>query len=363
MDKGTIFAIAVVVFLPAAILWGIFVSRERRARRPASLLGIPPAMRPAPADDKLEGPRLQRIQAWGLLATLATAVFIPLYWLPEKGRQTAFEERFSEHSDERGALIFAAPPKLEEDIPAAEFKAMEKELSLGLACANCHGGAQPLGEEPTEDTAGGGFANPAYRDPVTGNFVNYKAPPLNNVFQRWDEEVIRFTIERGRPGTPMPAWGVEYGGPMTQMMVDDVVNWLKTLPGNQEPPPALSAACDDPTGATQMQCGEEIFVARCAVCHGPEGQGKDDATLSPIPGLEDEEGNAIEGPTWYQGMALWKGDVRHLNLRDHEFTIRNGRRFAFMPQFAEAPSQGIPPPPYPLTDDQIKAVMAYERTL
>ena len=365
MDKGTIFAIAVVVFVPAAILWGIFVSRERRARRPASMLGIPPALRPAPADDKLEGPRLQRIQAWGLVATLVTAVFIPLYWLPEKTRQTAFEERFDEHSIERGALVFAVPPPLEEDIPAADFKALEKELSLGLACANCHGAAQPLHEEPTEATASGGFANPAYRDPVTGRFVNYAAPPLNNVFQRWDEEVIRFTIERGRPGTPMPPWGVEYGGPMTQMMVDDVINWLKTLPGNQEPPPDLSSACDDPTGATQMQCGQEIFEARCAVCHGPEGQGKDDnATLTNIPGLEDEEtGEPIQGPTWYQGMALWKGDVRHLNLRDHEFTIRNGRRFAFMPQFAEAPSQGIPPPPYPLTDDQIKAVMAYERTL
>jgi len=41
----------------------------------------------------------------------------------------------------------------------------------------------------------------------------------------------------------------------------------------------------------------------------------------------------------------------------------NGRRFAFMPQFGESPTQGVPLPPYPLTDAQIKAVMEYERGL
>jgi hypothetical protein len=44
-------------------------------------------------------------------------------------------------------------------------------------------------------------------------------------------------------------------------------------------------------------------------------------------------------------------------------TVRNGRRFAFMPPFAEAPTQGIPAPTYPLTDKQIQAVVTYERSL
>jgi mono/diheme cytochrome c family protein len=64
-----------------------------------------------------------------------------------------------------------------------------------------------------------------------------------------------------------------------------------------------------------------------------------------------------------QGMALWKGDVRHLSEEEHEWTIRNGRRFAFMPQWAEAPAQGLPVPPNPLSDAQIEAVIAYERSL
>jgi len=67
--------------------------------------------------------------------------------------------------------------------------------------------------------------------------------------------------------------------------------------------------------------------------------------------------------SWYQGMALWKGDVGHLSEELHFTTIMNGRRFAFMPTWGEAPAQGIVPPTYPLSDAQIRAVMAYERSL
>jgi mono/diheme cytochrome c family protein len=360
VDTGSVLAITFIVLVPAATLWGLFLMRQRRSQKPAAMLGIPQAMRPAPPDDVLEGPRLQRVIVGGLVATLATAAFIPIYWLPERQRQEAFEHRFAEGSLERGQLIYSAPPALQEDIPAAEFKAEEKALALGQNCANCHGPPpRDLHTPPDEDVASGGIGNPAFRDPITNEVVAYRAPPLNNVFTRWDEEVVRFTIERGRPGTDMPAWGVEYGGSMTEMMVDDVINWLKSLPANNRPPGGISDGCLEPTNTTAIQCGREIFEARCAVCHGPEGQGKEGTETMTIR-VENED---VEAPIWYQGMALWKGDVRHLPRSLHEYTIRNGRRFAFMPQFAEAPAQGIPVPPYPLTDKQIEAVMEYERTL
>jgi hypothetical protein len=166
----------------------------------------------------------------------------------------------------------------------------------------------------------------------------------------------------------MPAWGVEYGGSMTEQMISDVIAWLKSLPGNQEPPPPISEECEEPTEEQRMTCGQEIFEARCAVCHGDRGQGKEangtDATL------DFNNSDSVEGPVndedsdpWYQGMALWQGDVKHLSRAQHVFTVRNGRRFAFMPTWAEAPSQGIPPPPFPLTDAQILAVVTYERSL
>ncbi|MDQ3645911.1 MAG: cytochrome c [Actinomycetota bacterium] len=367
MESGDVLLIAAIVLVPAALLWGLFLLRTGRTGRPAVILGIPPAMRPGQPDEVLEGPRLERIQVGWIVSLLATALFIPAYWLPEKGRQEAFVDRFSEESLHRGALIFAAPPELDPDVGPAEFKEEEKALSLGQGCANCHGPAQGK----PEDIASGGFASPCNvcpTDPVTGKpLVKYAAPPLNNVFTRWDPEVVRFTIERGRPGTPMPTWGVDYGGGMTDQSIDDVMAWLMSLPGNQEAPGDLAEACsfgqaDDETCSS----GSEIFEARCAVCHGPKGQGKEEPP---------EEFAGMEGQpdaTWYPGMALWRGDVLHLEsgvgssaafAGSHLSTITNGRRFAFMPAFGEAPAQGIPVPPYPLTPAQIEAVMAYERTL
>lgn len=333
METGDILLIAVVVLAPAAALWLIFLSRNR-PRSPGVALGIPKAMRPGQPDEVLEGPRLQRLQAVGVVATLATALFIPAYWLPETQRQEAFAEHQQESSIHRGAIIFDAPPDLEEAEGAgpARFKEVEEAIALGQSCINCHG---PEGT--------GGQAQFGFVDPVTEREVDYTAPPLNNVFTRWDEEVVKFTIERGRPGTPMPAWGVDFGGPMTEMMVTDVINWLKSLPENQQAP-ELPENCDEPEGEDVLTCGEAIFTARCAVCHGPQGQGKD-------------------SDPYYPGMALWEQKVRHLNPAQHEFTVVNGRRFAFMPQFGEAPEQGIPVPPYPLTEAQINAVIQYERSL
>ena len=168
----------------------------------------------------------------------------------------------------------------------------------------------------------------------------------------------------------MPPWGVEFGGPMTEQMIDDVMAWLESI---QVELPAISEGCQNPTSSTMESCGQEIFEARCAVCHGPEAQGKEDpATVVINPGddrcLESTGGSpdaadCPKGPRWWQGLALWKGDVNHLDETQHLTTITNGRRFAFMPQFGEAPAQGIPAPPVPLTEDQISAVMTYERGL
>lgn len=354
--------IALVVILPAALLWAIFISRSGGGSGKARYnLGIPRAMRPGLPDEKLEGSRLERILWGGVAATFATAIFIPAYWLPESSRQESFTERFNEESLERGELIFKEAPDLPEESNPQEFKEVEHAIALGMGCARCHSNT-----DAPSNAAGG------YVDPATGEIVRYQAPPLGNVFQRWDEEVIRFTIERGRPGTPMPTWGVQYGGPMTEQMVNDIIAYLKSLPGNQVGP-EIRDSCN-PTGDEKLSggqkklCGKEIFEVRCAVCHGPLGQGKEEDGLLPadFPDPDELDPNALEDGltgTWYPGMALWRGDVKHLDKDLHFYTIVNGRRFAFMPPFGEAPSQGIPANPYPLTEAQIKAVIKYERSL
>jgi mono/diheme cytochrome c family protein len=352
VTTSQILTLLLVVIVPAALLWAIFIARTGRPgapRRPR--IGIPHALRPGQPDEVLEGPRLERLLTWGLLASLASAIFIPVYWLPEAQRQEAFQERFDEEAIHRGSLIFQPAPQLDPDVSAAEFKEEEAKISLGQGCANCHGG-----------DASGGLANPAYTDPLTGRVVAYRAPPLNNVFQRWDDEVVRFTIERGRPGTPMPAWGVEYGGSMTQQMISDVMAWLKSLPENQEPPPPISDSCETPEESQYMTCGQEIFEARCAVCHGEQGQGKEAEGTDGSLDFNNSGDDEVSDP-WFQGMALWKGDVGHLDESQHVATVRNGRRFAYMPAWSQAPATGIPPPLYPLTDEQILAVVTYERSL
>jgi mono/diheme cytochrome c family protein len=261
---------------------------------------------------------------------LVLAIFIPAYWLPEAQRQAAFTKQFADQSVERGSIIFQPAAVLPPNASAIQFKTIEKSVSLGMGCSNCHG-----------DKGVGGVNQ--FKDPVSGKNVLYHVPPLDNVFTRWDDEVVQFTIERGRPGTDMPTWGIDYGGPMTAQMVSDVMAYLHSLPGNSKPPSM-------PTNPT----GKQIFAARCAVCHGPQGQGKQDPTLVALP-------TGGKGPQWWQGAALWKGDVRHLTKAQHMFTIINGRRFAFMPPFGKTPAQGIPAPLYPLTGVEIKAVMDYER--
>jgi Cytochrome c len=352
-SDNNILVIALVVLVPAAVLWGIFLMRSGSIRRPGGLLGIPQNMRPGAPDEEMEGRRLERIQAAGLVATLATAIFIPAYWLPESERQEAFAERFDEESLERGELIYRLAPPLPEESDPQAFREAEHALALGMGCEQCHGGATG----PRSAWAGGGLVPNGWVNPATGEKVQYAGPPLNNVFQRWDEEVVRFTIERGRPGTPMPTWGVEFGGPMTQQMVDDVMAFLASLPGNQQGPEPLSDGCEKPNKDNKVECGEEIFTARCSVCHGTEGQGKEATGEANDPDTPESELDP-----WYQGMALWKGDVLHLDKERHFETVVNGRRFAFMPSFSEAPPQGIPVAPYPLTDAQIEAVIAYERS-
>jgi mono/diheme cytochrome c family protein len=396
VSTNDVILVAIVVMVPTALLWAIFLVRRGRPGQPARpRIGIPRALRPGQPDEVLEGKRLERILTWGFIVTLALAIFIPAYWLPETQRQTAYQDKLNEASVERGSIIFKPPGVLPPNADPLQFKKVEKSLSLGMGCANCHG-------------AGGAGGQNVFTDPVTGSKVVYKVPPLNNVFQRWDEDTVRFTIEQGRPGTDMPTWGVLYGGPMTEMMINDVIAYLHSLPGNQpgaapplpsscshlpktsltpSPSPSSSggggaaakankpkpAASTGPFGEGKpkqakvspqvLDCGKGIFMARCAVCHGPEGQGKQDSTLVALPGTGVPGIPLQKGPVWYQGMALWHGNVQHLTESEHFFTIVNGRRFAFMPPWGESPAQGIPVPPNPLSDDQINAVMQYERTL
>ena len=106
------------------------------------------------------------------------------------------------------------------------------------------------------------------------------APPLNDaVFLSIvpDSELHR-VISNGRPGTPMPAFASNKGGPLTDAQVKALAEGIKPRWGSTNKvsatvPPYFKAAS---SSAGNKDRGAVIFDRACACCHGPLGEGKKD---------------------------------------------------------------------------------------
>lgn len=182
-----------------------------RRRKP---LSVPIGFRPAPSDDELETNVLERWQGWGTLLLVFLALFLPLYFIffeNQRSNDAALRQRAE--SITRGAHIFAQAK------PGAH--------GFQAGCARCHG------------TYGGGGVVPQFKSSATAPAVDYPAPNLREVFKRQivdgkksPRDAYRFvyeTVAQGRPGTPMPTWGLGYGGPMNDQQIEDVVNFLISI--------------------------------------------------------------------------------------------------------------------------------------
>ena len=193
--------IAVLIFVGFA--W--YVAANVRSGRPETGAEIELAAnrKPAADDEEMEGPRLTRALQWGLLLLAVSAIGLPLYWLGEPSRQEGAVAEFDRIFVSRGSKLFA---------PTAEG---------GYNCAGCHG---PEGV--------GGVAPPFTLTDADGEFVAsvvWRAPALNTVLLRYSEEEVRQILTYGRPGTPMPAWGVDGGGPLTTQQVDELIAYLGSI--------------------------------------------------------------------------------------------------------------------------------------
>ncbi|CAN5787383.1 hypothetical protein BH24ACT15_BH24ACT15_11250 [soil metagenome] len=232
--------IAIVILAVGAALALILLLASGNARRRLSS-SIPPAMRPAYADEELEGNHLERMMAWGLVLTVFFAIFLPAYWLREPTRGQDKQENLFARDYNTGEALYTAN------------------------CATCHGA----------DASGGQAASPYGGDP-------WPAPNLRNIAARYADsrivvdvrEHIEQTLYRGRPGSPMPTWGAAYGGPMTDFQIQSITDWiLANQEGEVEEP---SAAIDD---EGQLISGEELYANNCTKCHGTELQGVVGPTL------------------------------------------------------------------------------------
>lgn len=198
-------SIAWLAFIVILLAFGIYTLFNIRAGRNeiGSEIELAANRKPYYDDDTLEGSRLERMQLVGLACLLVSVIGLPFYWVLEPDRQAGAQEGWDKRFASWGSELF------------------ETTEEGGFNCAGCHGGM----------TAVGGEAPFTVTDPQTGavTAVNWKAPALNTVFYRFDEDEVEFILNYGRPFSPMSPWGTIGGGPMTTQQIETLIEYLKSI--------------------------------------------------------------------------------------------------------------------------------------
>lgn len=181
-------ATTLVIVALVVIGWLAYLVLQSRVRhRPDTPA---PNLSPYLTDDDLETKRLDRVLLAALIAVAVITVVLPIYYLTETDRQAHAAERFDEIAVERG-----------------------HEWFVEYQCGDCHG-----------VDGGGGAAS--YIEARSGLLTTWSAPSINDVLYRYSEDEVRFWLVYGRPGTPMPAWGTDGGGPLNEQQIDELVAYL-----------------------------------------------------------------------------------------------------------------------------------------
>jgi mono/diheme cytochrome c family protein len=253
-------AVAIVGFVVYVIVNVVAAGRPEVG----SELELAPNRKPYLDDEELEGPKLDRVLTWGLLSLFVFAIGLPIYWVMEPGRQENAANGFNNTFVKQGEEMFAATG----------------ENLQALNCAGCHGGMK----------AEGGTA-PYNLELPDGSLeqVQWKAPALNTVLLRYSREEVTYILTYGRPYSPMPAWGLEGGGPLNEQQVQNLIDYLETIQLTPEEAQAnaeealrkqLDIGEDDEIDWTDPAVGEALFnlgiadgtaggAYACARCHTP----------------------------------------------------------------------------------------------
>ena len=183
-------SIVITIVILAAIAWVSYLAvsalRSRGSEEVAANLA------PGTTDDELETKRLEGIQLSAVVLSGILAVSIPVYYLTENNRQEGFVEEFSETAIEHG-----------------------HEWYIEFQCGDCHG-------------ADGGGGAASYVEKRTGVTVTWEAPSINDVFYRYDRDEVKYWLIYGRGNSPMPAWGLEGGGPMNDAQLEELLDYMQS---------------------------------------------------------------------------------------------------------------------------------------
>jgi mono/diheme cytochrome c family protein len=194
----------------------------------------------------LEGPHLERVLGVALVALVISVVGLVAYFIWEPFRGADAAEGFEERSIERGAVLYAGP----------DSEVYNSTQSYN--CARCHGNdgdggvaAQTVrSTDPRCDPAQTVNEELAAEQPYClPQIVSWAAPSLKLAPLRYSRAQLTEIITYGRPGTPMPAWGVaSKKGPLNEQSIEDLVNYLYSI--SSTPDRAQAGAVND---AEQMR--------------------------------------------------------------------------------------------------------------
>jgi mono/diheme cytochrome c family protein len=187
----------------------------------------PQNLEPFFEDDVLEGPHLERVLGVALVALVITVLGLVAYFVWEPFRGVDAKDAYLSRSIARGATLFA-----NNQSPAYD-------ATKSLLCANCHGvdakgGSAPFtiqSEDPSCDPNAKVTEQYVAEHPeCLPQVVSWAAPNLTTEPLRFTRQQITQIITYGRPGTPMPAWGVASGrGSLDPQAIQDLVNYIESI--------------------------------------------------------------------------------------------------------------------------------------
>jgi mono/diheme cytochrome c family protein/cytochrome c553 len=349
----TLIAVNLIAFgaIGIIILWRVFSLRRNPEPRP------PQNLTPFLPDEQLEGRKLERVLFISLLTTAFIALTLFAYYVFEPSRSESADDQFLAQSEERGAILFA------------NDQSKHYDATKSLLCANCHGVDAKGGstnftiksDDPRCDpTAAVTAETPSYCLPVQ---VTWQAPPLDVALLRYSKEQVKDIIIFGRPGTPMPPWGVKSGkGVLNEQGIDDLVNYLQSIQVTPEAAKKrFTQQLEDARAKNPgVSDGQLLFQLQCARCHTKNWSFFDpENPVGPPPG---PQGGGAYGPNLTGGATL-RQFAGPMGVEDHNDWVADGKppnevygtrgiSTGRMPHFASV-----------LTKEQIQAIVDYERGL
>jgi mono/diheme cytochrome c family protein len=87
------------------------------------------------------------------------------------------------------------------------------------------------------------------------------------------DEVLSHLVSEGRPGTPMPAFSRDNGGPLTDAQVEAIAKGIKSHWNAERGRSAPPSYLDDNKHRGDAGRGQMVFDRACASCHGKDGLG------------------------------------------------------------------------------------------